>query len=259
MERQDDCEDKTPFLLSAGDLLGALLFLFVISLAATMLRVRHDYDRKVEMADSYKGISEEHQHLSATYARLAETYRQLQDDLHKALLAEFAADMAKWRTVIDRKTLAIRFQKPEVLFGQGGADVTETFKEILDDFFPRYIRVLMSDAFRDQIDEIRIEGHTSSEWFSDVSGNDAYFENMRLSQDRTRNVLRYCLGTIEDRRRHEWIQSLITANGLSSSKRIFSGGAEDKDASRRVEFRVRTRAEERISDILGVASADLAP
>ena len=43
----------------------------------------------------------------------------------------------------------------------------------------------------------------------------------------------------------------MTANGLSSSKPILSlGGEEDRERSRRVEFRLRTDAESRIAAIL---------
>ena len=41
--------------------------------------------------------------------------------------------------------------------------------------------------------EIRIEGHTSSEWFDQSTGNEAYLNNMELSQNRARNVLDYIL------------------------------------------------------------------
>jgi hypothetical protein len=47
----------------------------------------------------------------------------------------------------------------------------------------------------------------------------------------------------------DWARSLITANGLSSSHPIIIEGVEDKDLSRRVEFRVRTNAEKQLEDI----------
>ena len=50
-------------------------------------------------------------------------------------------------------------------------------------------------------------------------------------------------------REEEWLRGLITANGLSSSHLIMRNGKEDKDLSRRVEFRVRTNAEKQLEDI----------
>jgi outer membrane protein OmpA-like peptidoglycan-associated protein len=75
---------------------------------------------------------------------------------------------------------------------------------------------------------------------------------MRLSQDRTRDVLIYCLDKVElSPKQYNWSRKNIVAAGFSSSKTInSSGGKEDKEASRRVEFRVRTNADEKLSLIL---------
>lgn len=128
-----------------------------------------------------------------------------------------------------------------MLFDEGKAVLRPKFKEILDDFFPRYIAVLSRPEYRDNIEEIRIEGHTNS--------NGGYYSNMELSQDRTRAVLQYCFSLMPSDLQN-WMQGLVTANGLSSSHLILKkNGEEDKDLSRRVEFRVRTNAEKQLEDI----------
>ena len=67
---------------------------------------------------------------------------------------------------------------------------------------------------------------------------------MKLSQDRTRTVLQYCFKTIRNEKLISWLKGLVTANGLSSSRPIYNKvGLEDKELSRRVEFRVKTNAE----------------
>ncbi|MBR0096017.1 MAG: OmpA family protein, partial [Synergistaceae bacterium] len=120
---------------------------------------------------------------------------------------------------------------------------------VLDDFFPRYIKIL--NLYKDNIAEVRIEGHTSSEWIGSKNNLEAYFNNMKLSQDRTRAVLNYCLNMPAMKEHQAWAISAITANGLSSSKLILnSHGKEDAALSRRVEFRVRTDADKRIMKIL---------
>ena len=49
----------------------------------------------------------------------------------------------------------------------------------------------------------------------------------------------------------KWIRLNVTANGLSSSKLIYNDdGKENRELSRRVEFRVKTNAEQRIQNIL---------
>ena len=48
----------------------------------------------------------------------------------------------------------------------------------------------------------------------------------------------------------EWIKKHLTANGLSSSKLIFdSDGNQNREESRRVEFRVVTKSEKLITEI----------
>jgi len=43
------------------------------------------------------------------------------------------------------------------LFAQGSSELKPAFKDILNDFFPRYVRILTSPKYRDAITEIRIE------------------------------------------------------------------------------------------------------
>ncbi len=172
--------------------------------------------------------------------------------IYEGLQAEFKDDLKKWNAEIDKPSLAFRFKEPDVLFNVGDADVKDKFKVILNDFFPRYIKILKQYRAdienQADIEEIRIEGHTSSEWSKDMALNEkAYFLNMELSQDRTRETLEYCfmLPSISDER--FWIKQILTANGLSSSKPILVNNEEDKIHSRRVEFKVKTNLETRIS------------
>lgn len=152
---------------------------------------------------------------------------------------------------MDESTLSIRFEQPDILFEVGSAELKNNFKALLDDFFPRYLNILTSDKYKNDIEEIRIEGHTSSEWFSKTSEQQAYFNNMELSQNRTRKVLEYILRQDWNKNLFEWEKKHLTANGLSSSKLIFDAdGQENKEKSRRVEFRVKTDAEKRIVRIL---------
>ena len=183
-------------------------------------------------------------------------YRNLRADLAAKLSSEFEGTQFKerqfrseWRGQLNDKTLSIYFKKP---FTQGDATVPGTFKKVLSDFFPRYIDILTKPEFKDGIEEIRIEGHTSSEWNQEVLLEQIYFENMELSQNRARNVLQYVLGINHSKvnQNKEWIKKNVTANGLSSSKLIlFPNGTENKAASRRVEFRVITKSEKLIDEI----------
>ena len=149
--------------------------------------------------------------------------------------------------------MTIRFKEPDVLFDAGRSDIQPAFQEILNNFFPRYIRVLQREQYIDHINEIRIEGHTSIEGRSGMSEDESYFYNMELSQDRTRSVLATCLYSL-DRNVFNWTKNRATANGLSSVKPIESNATQyGRQQNRRVEFKVKTDAEAQIREMLRYA------
>lgn len=233
--------------------MAALLMVFVLLLAGTMLRIGEAYQQQSAAAKELKVLNDQYATVSTKYAQVVQAYHDLQDSLYEELVEEFGEDLAAWRAEIDRTSLSVRFSDPTVLFAQGQDTVSPRFIEILQDFFPRYIAVLSDKKYRTNIEEIRIEGHTSSEWEVEGESQDsAYFNNMALSQNRTRRVLQECLEILTTDEIRKWTQLKITANGLSSSKLILQDGVEDKVASRRVEFRVRTDAETRITEIMSV-------
>ena len=210
--------EENAFSLSTGDLMAGLLFIFILLLMSAMLQVQEKAEQDEEIVKKYD---------------------QIKTQLYIDLQEEFKEDLTVWRATID-STLCIRFQEPSMLFDNNQAYLKPRFKEILNDFFPRYIKVLNRKEYRDNIVEIRIEGHTDS--------NGEYFHNMELSQNRTRTVLQSCFGLM-DSNEADWAKGLITANGLSSSQPILINGVENKDLSRRVEFRVRTNAEKQLEEI----------
>ncbi len=107
------------------------------------------------------------------------------------------------------------------------------------------------NKFQDMIEEIRIEGHTSSEWGRGTPENEAYFNNMALSQERTRAVLKFAIMLDAVQPFREWVFKNVTANGLSSSHTIRTrNGSENARASRRVEFRVRTTTKDQIIKVI---------
>lgn len=216
-----------------ADLMSGLMIVFLFISVSYMLSVKNEKDKIKEIAIEYN---------------------RLQTDLYNDLKNEFENDLEKWGAVLDKRTLSVRFEEPDILFDAGSFEIKKKFKEILNDFFPRYIKRIYDEKYRNDIAEIRIEGHTSSEWQYKATADEAYFLNMELSQNRTRAVLNYVLNDIYfDKKVGEWIKNMTTANGLSSSKLIFdSKGEEDKTKSRRVEFRVRTNSEERIVKILEI-------
>ena len=214
-----------------SDLMTGLMMFFMLLAVSYMIKVE---------ADSLK------------VKQIVVLYDQLRIDLYNDLEKEFRFDLGKWGAEID-KDLTVRFKEPEVLFDTGSDALKTKFKVILDDFFPRYVSVITSAKYKNSIQEIRIEGHTSSIWRVESSRDDAYFRNMELSQSRTRTTLQYVLSLSAVQGERPWLRNLLTANGLSSSKLVADkNGQENVTRSQRVEFRVRTDAEAKIATILDV-------
>ena len=213
-----------------SDLMTGLMVTFLLIAVTYMLRVESESARIREVAVAYDEIK-----------------RALYHDLE----LEFHADLPRWKAQLDQRDLAVRFTEPDVLFATGRSELKPEFQEILSDFFPRYVRILTSPRYRASITEVRIEGHTSTRWGGAVGVDDAYFENMALSQARTRTTLRYVLALPAVAAQTDWLRRYVTANGLSSSRLVLDrDGHEDPNRSQRVEFQVRTDAETRIERIL---------
>lgn len=181
-------------------------------------------------------------------------YVETKTKLHDKLVNKFKSDTIKWQMSIGRD-LSMKFKNPTVLFESGKAELTPDFKSILDQFLPKYFSILVNDSLRDQIEEVRIEGHTDIVPYPQLDP-DPYIANAILSQQRALNVLRYFRQmpayksfSQEDKKR---IEFWLTANGLSYGKSLDSQGRftfeSNKEPnfamSRRVEFRIITRGDQ---------------
>lgn len=181
--------------------------------------------------------------------QIAITHQKYREELTYSLLEEFKKDLTIWNAEILGDS-TVRFKEPDVLFDQGSIVIKPKFAEILDDFFPRYVALLASDKYQPYVDELRIEGHTSSSWENSRDLQERYLKNAQLSQSRSFAILQYCFGlkTIEPYR--EWLTQVLRANGLAFAKPVLSNGQEDQARSRRVEFKVTTKAEDKIHEII---------
>ena len=225
--RSQHDEQEESHWLSVSDLMAGLMMVFLF-IAVALMR-----DAFVER-DKIKQV--------------AVAYQQNQVAIYEALNTEFKRDLKAWDAEINEETLTFTFKSPDVLFASGKSELSIKYQELLTEFFPRYMQVL--EPFKKSINEVRVEGHTSSAWGS-ASDDEAYFGNMKLSQDRTRSVLQYIYLLPDIVANKEWVKLHLAAVGLSSSRLVYNQyGYEDYQASRRVSFRVITNADIQIKSIL---------
>ena len=168
---------------------------------------------------------------SNTGVRLKNTSSQL---IYHALIEEFKNDLPGWSANIDYPNLTINFNN--TIFNSGGAVLDQQYKSILTEFCPRYITIL--NKYAHNIEMISIEGHSSSEWQTSSSSDDAYINNMLLSQQRSNAVLDYCLRLPTIKPYKNWLYNILITTGLSSSNAITDNKIEDIQRSRRVKFKI---------------------
>ena len=119
----------------------------------------------------------------------------------------------------------------------------------LEDFAPRLATVACTEKYKKEISSIVVVGYTDS------TGKDEH--NLRLSQERSLSVVQSTLdilGRQQDETKSCFLD-FVSANGRGSREPIrFPDGTEDKDRSRRVEFKIRIRSLEQreIRKVLGM-------
>jgi len=222
---------QTPWA-NISDMMAGLMMVFLLISVVYSSQVKIQADQLQMRNDKISTISG--------------SYSDKREQIYLALRDTFSDRFDEWRAVLDRDTLTLRFNDPALLFEAGSDDLTPKFESILQEFWPEYVAILMSHS--QDIREIRIEGHTSSEWFNS-DRRTSYFKNMQLSQSRTRTTLYYCYN-LTPAGAQAWVRSNVTANGMSFSRLVLnSDGTEDLTSSRRVEFSVVVDSQSTLEEI----------
>lgn len=209
--------DEASIWISTTDLMSGLLVIFLfIAILMTL-----DASQKEIKLQEYKDMSNK-------------ANQELDRSINKAFTSSELARYNLNTGIVGHAS----FKDAEAKFDPGEATIKPEFKAELRVFLPKYIKAIYA-CDHNSIKEIRIEGHTSSEWHKTTNPEEAYINNMMLSQSRTRAILNLTLEMEELKPYRKFIKSRLTANGLSSSHLIYKpDGTEDKEASRRIEFKV---------------------
>lgn len=223
-ERRIDTESDGEGWLSIADLMAVPMLTFLLVSVVFMLQLARE--------------AEADRALVSVVEQRADQRVELRSAIYAALLDEFHEDLPRWNAELDATRLTLRFRDPELLFTTASAQLRSEFIAILDDFLPRYINRLK--AFSDSILEVRVEGHTSSEWAGARDGVEAYLNNLDLSQARAASVVRHAAGHAAVRD-VDWFRARLVGVGFSSSRPMLDdAGGEMPELSRRVEFAVTT-------------------
>lgn len=223
--------------ISLSDMMSGLMLVFML---ISMTFISIEAQKAKEARQEEKRVKE-----------LAKAYEQTHRMIYNDLKNEFSYDLSRWNAeIIEKEYISFRFMDVDVYFDVGKAEIKPKFKDILKNFWPRLLKIILK--YKENILEFRIEGHTSSEWYTATNVDSAYIFNMELSQERARNVLIYLLEITNSPQEKYWAKSHLVSMGFGSSKLLYDriSGSEDKVRSRRVEFTIITDSFRVIKEIL---------
>jgi chemotaxis protein MotB len=195
--------------LSIGDLMAALLMIFILALSGTLLTLTRQREINRERLD-----------------RISE-----QEHAKRRIISRLISETADFNIEVDRKTGAIRV-RDAVLFAYGESTLKPEGRRFLRRFIPAYARVLLeSPKVREQIGHIVIEGHTD-----DIGG---YVFNLQLSLDRAQMVAAEIFSdTFPDFPYKPLFRKRLSVNGRSFENPLSSLSSEaGRRKNRRVEFK----------------------
>jgi len=208
--------------MSISDMMSGLMLIFLFIAISFMVKIESE---KQEMKD------------------VVLEYRDTKVNLNEALFSEFEDDLEHWNATLTSDN-SIVFNSPEVLFEVSESEIKLEFQSVLEEFFPRYMQILTSDECKDDIRELRVEGHTSKSWKNSTSEKEIYLKNMKLSQERAYSVLSFCYALEGSKEEKDWLEKYFRANGMAYSK------MRDEKSARRVEFVVQMKSEASVYQVL---------
>ena len=85
-------------------------------------------------------------------------YKEVNNQIYEDLMSEFTPEeLNEYGAEIDKNELVIRFQSDK-LFANNEKTVNQSFKNLLEHFWPRFAKIALNEKYADDIKEIRIEG-----------------------------------------------------------------------------------------------------
>lgn len=252
--------------MSFSDIMTGLMVIFMFIAISYIVEVQEKQKHEMSTFNELKRTKEKLDSLNQELREekkqrdnIFEEFKATKDTLYAELKKEFEDDFEQWDVELDRD-LSIKFTNPEVLFKSGSSEINSHFAEILDEFLPRYIGILLKPKYKDKISEIRIEGHTDR---VPVSSSDMpYIGNLILSQQRSSAVMKYFIRSTYYKSLNDdlraWLLFHFTSNGLSYGRTLddnedftfVTKEPVNDELSRRVEFRIMTTSEALVEKVL---------
>jgi outer membrane protein OmpA-like peptidoglycan-associated protein len=196
-------EGESPFWISFSDLMSALMVLFLVVMAVTLVAVTDSLDKV--------------------------TKTQIErNNAIKKVMSMIADDPASSGVLVDRQNYRIDLGK-QVRFESNSFVISASASDFLRHYVPVLLRAKGTEEGQKWMRRVVVEG------FTDEDGT--YLYNLRLSLDRSRSVVCSLFakgnGNTLTSEQLRQVQELFLVGGYS-----FNSIQKDKAASRRVEFKI---------------------
>jgi outer membrane protein OmpA-like peptidoglycan-associated protein len=165
-------------------------------------------------------------------------------ELKERIISELVDSFSKSNIMldIDKETGTMRFKEVD-FFSSNSVYIKSSGKALLKRFVPIFASIVLSDKYKDYIDQIAIEGHSS--------GEGDYNYNLNLSHDRADSVATYITGgNFPEYIGKDDMYKYLSTVGRSNNEPVMLNGEIDKQKSRRVEFKFRLKDDMLINNML---------
>lgn len=142
----------------------------------------------------------------------------------------------------ERDPFAIVIVMPDsLLFARNSSEVRAGGRTYLQDVAPVLAGILCAPDMGPSIDNVVVEGHTDTTYSGPMS-DDAPAYNLRLSQQRSMEVVKYSLIALDSTPQRACFRGLLSASGRGQEE-LLPGLAGDDARQRRVIFKIRVKAD----------------
>lgn len=160
--------------------------------------------------------------------------KEIQQRIDRLLLSEH---LHCETDVHDPLSCVIRLPEDKLRFEVNKDVIDPNGQTFLKRVFPPIITTLNESAIRPTVDSLYIQG------FTDSDGNDEH--NLELSQKRAFSVGRFVVSyVVPPSAKRDQLLKWLYVNGRGEQERRLKNGVEDKQASRRVEVKIRVKSNE---------------
>lgn len=227
--------EETNYWIPVSNILAAFMLVLLVVLVTGFIFFRNTPQSAAQQPDQQPTGKVDESYLAELKAKEARLDAQNEalkglSGIRDGIIDELSKSFANLgiSADIDKETGSVRFGEA-VLFDVNSVNLKPEGEKYLKKLMPAYLDVVMSEKYREYIDQIVVNGH------ADDGGT--YLYNLALSQNRSYSVVGYLItNKLTKLKDGTDAENLMAISGKSFSKPIMVDGVVNRNLSRRVEL-----------------------